>query len=197
MNLKQFYVVSLMSVCISTWSLGVVSAAEAEQYKLDTSHTAIVFRIEHLGMSYTYGRFNGVEGQFTIDAQDPTQSSFKLSVRTENIDTGFQKRDDHLRGPDFFNARQFPVIVFESTLLESVDGGYRVTGNLSLHGTIKSVTIDLRKMGEGKDPWGNYRMGFAADLKIKRSDFGMTNMLEMVGNQVDLMISFEGLRQGG
>lgn len=199
MNAKQFnVVVRSMSVCLGTWLVCAVAttAVAAEEYKMDGSHTAIVFRIKHLGMSYTYGRFNGVSGQFVIDTQNGGASSFSLSIRTESIDTGFQKRDDHLRSPDFFNAKQFPEITFRSTSVESVDGGYRVAGNLSLHGATKSITIDLKKMGQGEDPWGNYRMGFAADLKIKRSDFGMTNMPEAVGDQVDLMISFEGLRQG-
>lgn len=194
---KQVCVISLASICIGALAVGVTpaTAEAAEQYKVDASHTAIIFRIQHLGMSYTYGRFNSVEGDFAIDSQNAEGSSLSFSLETNSIDTGFKKRDDHLRSPDFFNARQFPVIAFQSTSIQPVSGGYRVTGNLSLHGTTKSMTVDLKRMGEGKDPWGNYRMGFSSELTIQRSEFGMTNMPEAVGDQVDLMISFEGIRQ--
>ena len=167
----------------------------ADSYALDKGHTAIIFGIKHLNMSYTYGRFNDIDGQFKLDAQNAANSSFKVTIKTASIDTGLKKRDDHLRSPDFFNANQFPVITFESTQVEAASDGYRVTGNLSLHGATKSITLHLQKMGEGDDPWGNYRAGFATELTIKRSDYGMTNMPEAVGDEVKLMISFEGLRQ--
>ena len=168
------------------------NAVAMDQYKLDASHTGIVFRVKHLTTSYTYGRFNDPTGQFTIGGD---QSSFEFTVKTASIDTGDKKRDDHLRSPDFFNAKQFPVITFKSTNVEPTTDGYRVTGDLSLHGVTKSITVNLQKMGEGKDPWGNYRMGFSTELTIKRSDYGMTNMPKAVGDEILLMISFEGLKQ--
>ncbi len=169
--------------------------AEAQQYGLDTTHTAFVFSIKHLGMSYTYGRFNDVKGEIAIDPDNPGACNFFFSIGTDSVDTGLQKRDDHLRSPDFFNAKQFPVITFKTGKVEAAENGYRVTGVLSLHGVAKTITIDLEKLGEGKDPWGNYRIGFATMLKIKRSDYGMTNMMEAVGDEVKLMISFEGIKQ--
>ena len=175
--------------------LATATVTTAQQYVFDTSHTAIVFQIDHLGMSHTYGRFNEITGEFTVDSQNAAGSSFSLTIQTNSVDTGFEKRDDHLRGPDFFNAKQFPVISFKSTKVEVDTHGYRLTGDLSLHGVTKSITFNLRKMGEGIDPWGNYRMGFSTELNIKRSDFGMDHMLEAVGDDVRLMISFEGLRQ--
>ena len=171
------------------------AAVGADQYAMDKGHTAIIFGIKHLNMSYTYGRFNDIDGQFMLDAQNAANSSFKVTIKTHSIDTGLKKRDDHLRSPDFFNANQFPVITFESTQVEAASDGYRVSGKLSLHGVTKAVTLHLQKLGEGDDPWGNYRAGFATELTIKRSDYGMTNMPEAVGDEVKLMISFEGLRQ--
>lgn len=171
------------------------TAMGADQYALDKGHTAIIFGIKHLNMSYTYGRFNDIDGQFTLDAQNTANSSFKVTIKTASIDTGLKKRDDHLRSLDFFNANQFPVITFESTQVEAAEDGYQVSGKLSLHGETKPITLHLQKLGEGDDPWGNYRAGFAAELTIKRSDYGMTNMPEAVGDEVKLMISFEGLRQ--
>ncbi len=171
------------------------SAQAADQYSVDPTHAAIVFRIDHLGMSHTYGRFNAIEGQLTLDAANPAASSVTFTVKTASIDTGLKKRDDHLRSPDFFNANQFPVITFKSTQVQAADHGYTVTGDLALHGVTQSVTVQLKELGQGKDPWGNYRIGFATDLSIKRSGYGMDKMLNMVGDQVDLMISFEGVRQ--
>jgi len=166
-----------------------------DRYAVDPAHTAVVFRIKHLNMSYIYGRFNKVKGRFNVDPQNASHSSFTVSITTDSIDTNLKKRDDHLRGPDFFNAKQFPVIVFESTGVEAIEGGYRVTGSLSLHGVTQTISLDLHKMGEGDDPWGNYRMGFVSEYSLKRSDFGMTQMPEAVGDGVLLLISFEGLRQ--
>ncbi len=195
MNATPLITFQLIAACIFSVLATSSPAIAADQYALDPAHAAVVFRIEHLGMSYTYGRFNHVQGKTTVDAQNPSASSFSLTIKSDSIDTGLKKRDDHLRSPDFFNVKQFPVITFQSTAVHATDDGYRVTGDLLLHGVTKSVTVELTKMGQGDDPWGNYRIGFATELTIKRSDFGMTNMPEAVGDDVHLMISFEGLRQ--
>jgi len=194
---KNYHKVGLASVWMSLLVVGAAPGTlkAAEQYVMDAPHTAVVFRIKHLGMSYTYGRFNEVKGKFTIDSEDDGGSTFNVTIMADSIDTGLKKRDDHLRSPDFFNAKQFPVITFRSTSVESGPGGFNVTGDLSFHGKTHSKTLFFTKLGEGKDPWGNYRIGFTADLSIKRSEFGMTQMLEIVGDDVHLMISFEGLRQ--
>lgn len=188
-KLANVCAVTLITLAINQTAVG------ADQYVLDNDHTAIIFGIKHLNMSYTYGRFNDVEGQFMLDADTPSNSSFKITVKTRSIDTGLKKRDDHLRSPDFFNANQFPVITFETTGVKAASNGYRVSGKLSLHGVTKPITLYAQKLGEGDDPWGNYRAGFATELTLKRSDYGMTNMPEAVGDEVKLMISFEGLRQ--
>lgn len=165
--------------------------ARAESYQLDVSHTAVVFKIQHIQYSHTYGRFNDVQGSFALG----DQPMFEFSVKTASIDSNFKKRDDHLRGPDFFNAKQFPMITFKSTKVETDGKNLAVTGDLSLHGVTQTVTIPLQKMGEGQDPWGQHRAGFSTTFTIKRSEFGMTNMLDLVGDDVSLMISFEGVRQ--
>ncbi len=184
---------TLLFAC--TLGVAVSTASAADDYKLDESHTGIVFVIKHLNMSYTYGRFNESEGVFAIDTNDPTRSSFSFTVKTASVDTGHKKRDEHLRSPDFFNAKQFPVITFKSTAVEAVEQGYRVAGDLTLHGVSRSLTVELEKLGEGKDPWGNDRIGFATELRIKRSDFGIDHMLSAVGDDVRILISFEGIRQ--
>ena len=168
------------------------AAAGATAYKLDGAHTSAYFRITHMGMSYTYGRFNNVSGAFAVG----DDSTFNFSVKAADIDTNNTKRDNHLRSPDFFNARQFPTIAFKSTDVQGHGDDLHVTGDLTLHGVTGEISFHMKKMGEGSDRWGNERIGFATEFTIKRSAFGMTKMLDMVGDDVDLMISFEGIRGG-
>ena len=183
--------VAALMIGLTAWT-GTATAAE---FEVDPDHTAVVFKIAHLGMSDTYGRFNDVQGQVKHVEGDLAQCSFDLTVRTDSVDTNSKKRDDHLRGPDFFNAAQFPVITFKSTAISRTADGLAVTGDLSLHGVTKSVTVDVVKGGEGPDPWGNHRIGFSTTFQINRRDYGMTNMVGAVGEDVTLMISFEGIRQ--
>ena len=171
------------------------SVSLAADYALDATHTGVVFKVQHLGMSYTFGRFNDVEGSISFDDVALDKSAFEFTVKAGSVDTGNKKRDDHLRGPDFFSAKQFPVIRFRSTKVETAeDGTYELTGEMSLHGKKRSITVPLTKMGEGKDPWGKQRIGFATTFTIKRSDYGMDKMLDVVGDDVTMMISFEGVR---
>ena len=163
----------------------------ADTYKLDVSHTAIIFKIKHLQYSYTFGRFNHMEGQFKTG----DQPAFEVMIRSDSVDTGFEKRDEHLRGPDYFNVKQFPVITFKSSAVEQHENDLHVAGDLMLHGVTKPVLLKLQKHGEGQDPFGGYRIGYSTHLTIKRSDFGMNQALDMVGDEVELMISFEGIRE--
>jgi polyisoprenoid-binding protein YceI len=170
-------------------------ARAADDYVLDEAHTAAVFHIQHIGLSWTYGRFNTVGGAFTIDADDAGKSSFELSIKTESIDTNNAKRDEHLRSPDFFNVKQFPTMAFKSTSVKAVDGGYDVTGDLTLHGVTKPVTFTLKGGKTAEFPKGVKRTGYSTELKIKRSDFGMDKLLEAVGDEVFIAISFEGTKK--
>ncbi len=154
-----------------------------------------------MNTSYTYGRFNKVAGKYTLDAANPEASKFQLAVDAASIDTNNAQRDGHLKSADFFNAGEFPVIAFESTKVGAKKVGedmvYQVTGDLKMHGVTKSVTLELKKIGEGQGPGPmGYRSGFLCATKLNRSDFGMNKMLDMVGDEVAITISFEGVRQG-
>ncbi|MAE63563.1 MAG: hypothetical protein CMJ18_04770 [Phycisphaeraceae bacterium] len=151
------------------------------------------FRIKHLGMSYTYGRFNDVDGSIVV-GDAPSDSAFSFTVRTKSVDTHNKDRDKHLRNPDFFNAVQYPTITFKSTGIHAHGDSLHVTGDMTMHGVTRKIDIHLLKMGEGKDPWGDYRIGYSTEFTIKRSDFGMSKMLKAVGDEVDLMVSFEGIK---
>jgi polyisoprenoid-binding protein YceI len=177
----------------------VQNAIGAETYVVDASHTSIIFGVSHLGYSYTYGRFNEVKGGYTLDRENPKASQFQLAISAASIDTNDEKRDAHLKGPDFFNVKEFPVINFQSTAIaeEKTPKGtiYNITGDLTIHGVTKKANLPLKKMGEGKGPAGNFRTGFHLETSLKRSDFGMTNMVPMIGDEIAVTVSFEGIRQ--
>ena len=115
----------------------------ADNYSIDPMHSGVHFKIQHIGLSWIHGRFNNYAGTFTIDADDASKCSFELKINTESIDTNNSKRDAHLRSPDFFNAKQFPAISFESTGVKAIKDGYEVTGNLTMHGVTKPATFAL------------------------------------------------------
>jgi polyisoprenoid-binding protein YceI len=117
-----------------------------------------------------------------------------MSIKTESVDTNNKQRDDHLRSPDFFNARQFPAIAFRSTAIKPVDGGYQVTGEFTLHGVTRPIAFNLMGGRITEFPKGVMRTGFTTELSIKRSEFGMDKFLESVGDEVIIAVSFEGTK---
>jgi polyisoprenoid-binding protein YceI len=117
-----------------------------------------------------------------------------IEIDAASINTGNKKRDDHLKGPDFFNVKQFPKLTFKSTKVEKKGDAYSVTGDLTIHGVTKSVTVDVKKTGMGKDPWGNERIGFTTNFTIKRSDYGITHMANGLSDEVQLMLSAEAIK---
>lgn len=180
-------------------------AAAADTYKIDPSHTSVVFSVGHAGLSYTYGFFRQAAGAYVIDKENPANCRFELVIQTESIDTNNAKRDEHLRGPDFFNARQFPQIRFVSTACERTqtpEGNivYELTGNLSMHGVTRQVKIPLQLLAEGLGPYKDQRTGFLSQVNLNRSDFDMNYLLKenpvLVGDAVSVTISFEGFVEG-
>jgi polyisoprenoid-binding protein YceI len=171
-------------------------ARAADNYQLDGVHSAIFFRVKHFGVGYCYGRFNDISGSVTLDEQNPAACALEIRARAESIDTNNAKRDQHLKGPDFFNAREFPVITFKSKQVKLTrPQTYEVTGDLTLHGVTRAVTIQLQRVGAGKDPRGTYRTGFETSFTVKRSDFGMKFMSGGIGDEVWLLVGFEAVRQ--
>lgn len=171
-----------------------VTYAAAETYAVDPVHSTVLFKIKHLGISYTYGRFNDVSGSFLLD-EDPAKSMIAVSVKAASVDTHNAKRDAHLKGPDFFSVKEFPTITFKSTAIKKEGNAYTITGDLTLHGVTKSITVEATHVGSGKDPWGGYRTGFDMTFSIKRSDYGMKNLLEAAGDDVQLTVGVEGIRK--
>ncbi len=166
-----------------------------QRYEVDQVHSTCVFRIKHLGVSYFFGRFNNPTGVFAFDPEKLAESSFEITLKTANVDTNSPRRDGHLKSADFFNARQFPDITFKSTSVKKGRGDtLHVTGDLGLHGQTRQITIDLDHVGS-RDTRKGQLCGFETTFTIKRSDFGMTYMLDGVGDEVTLMVGLEGVKK--
>ncbi len=177
--------------------VGVGSIARADTtYKIDPQHATVIYKISHLGLSNAYGRFNEPTGTVVLD-DDASKSSFTFEIQVDKIDTANPKRDAHLKSPDFFDARQFPTITFKSTAVtKNGDNKYNVTGDLTLHGVTKSITVPIEKTGEGNGlKPGETRTGWEAQVDLKRTDFGVKGLVGPVGDDVRLTISFEAVKQ--
>ncbi|MEZ4465728.1 MAG: YceI family protein [bacterium] len=182
---------SLLSL-LAAAALTLGGSAFAANWKIDEAHAAAVFYVSHLGVSNTHGRFNKITGTIVDDAD----LSVSVEIETGSVDTNNAKRDQHLRSPDFFDAAQFPKLTFKSTAATKTgEGTWDVTGDLTLHGVTKSMTIKVVKVGQGKDPWGGTRIGFDASFVIKRADFGMNFMPGGIGDDVHITVALEGVQQ--
>ncbi len=150
---------SKLAACLPFLALLFISPAvsAADFYKMDSEHTSVVFSTAHAGLSYTYGMFRDVSGQYQIDKSNPANCRFQMLIRADSLDTNNAERDKHLRSPDFFDVQQFPDITFDSTrcdITNTQDGGvvYKLVGNLSIHGVTRPVQVNLRMLAERTAP---------------------------------------------
>jgi polyisoprenoid-binding protein YceI len=170
----------------------------AADYVIDTEqgHAFIQFRIQHLGYSWLLGRFNDFDGEFSYDPEKPEDSRVEVRIRTASIDSAHAERDKHLRGEDFLAVEQYPEARFVSTSYrENDDNTATLIGDLSLHGVTRSVSIEVRQVGHGPDPWGGYRRGFEGTTTLRLSNFGIDYDLGPAAREVELFLSIEGVRQ--
>jgi polyisoprenoid-binding protein YceI len=171
--------------------------ALADNYAVDGAHSFVNFRIKHMGVSYAYGRFDDLSGTFMLDESSGAGMTFDMAIKAASVDTGNPKRDEHLKGPDFFNVKEFPSITFKSKQVRrNGEKGFEVGGDLELHGVVRAVNVRLERVGSGKDPWGGFRTGFEGSFVIKRSDFGMAFGQDgMLGDEVTIYVAFEGVKK--
>ncbi|HVM20098.1 MAG TPA: YceI family protein [Egibacteraceae bacterium] len=172
----------------------------AGTYEIDASHSTVEFVVRHLGLAKVRGRFNTFAGTIVVD-DDVTASSVKVRIDAASIDTRDSGRDEHLRSPDFLNVAEHEALEFRSTGVRDVDGDWLVDGELFIAGTTRPVTLQVEFEGSETDPWGNARIGFSAETKVNREDFGLTwnQALEsggwLVGKEVKIELSVEAIRQ--
>lgn len=173
--------------------LAISSQVMAASYVIDKKgqHAFVNFKVSHLGYSYIIGRFNDFEGAFEHDAANPGAAKVNVTINAKSIDTNHAERDKHLRSEDFFEVAKYPKITFDSTGYKAGSNGDKLMGDLTIHGVTKPVTINVKHIGEGKDPWGGYRSGFHGDIVLKAADFGMP---DWVGD-VEIELNIEGVRQ--
>ncbi|CAE6887976.1 MULTISPECIES: YceI family protein [Pseudomonas] len=188
---------TLAALAIGTALLGAGQAMAAD-YALDIKgqHAFVNFKVGHLGYSYIYGSFKEFDGSFSYDSKNPEASKINVTLKTESVDTNNAERDKHIRSGDFLNVSKNPTATFESTSVKSTGEGMAdVTGNLTLNGVTKPVVVAAKFVGEGDDPWGGYRAGFEGTTTIKMKDFNIEKDLGPASQEVELIISFEGVRK--
>ena len=167
-------------------------SAQAADYAFDKkgSHQFLQFRVQHLGYSWLYGRFNNFDGNFSYDAETPDKAKVSVTIDTSSVDTNHAERDKHIRSDDFLNVDKFSEAKFVSTSFD----GKSLKGNLTLMGVTKPIDLTVEKIGEGKDPWGGYRAGFEGRATFKMADFGIKKNLGPKSADVEMIISVEGVR---
>ena len=189
---------TLLSSIALTIAMTVAPLVQAADYLIDTekAHAFIQFRIKHLGYSWLLGRFNDFEGTFSYDEADPAASRVEVTIRTASIDSNHAERDKHLRGEDFLDVDKFPQAAFVSTgFTENEDKSAVLTGNLTLRGVTRPVSIAVKPVGHGPDPWGGKRRGFEGATTLKLADYNIDFDLGPAAREVELFLSVEGIEQ--
>ena len=171
--------------------------AQAVTYRIDPVHSFIIFRVKHLNTGFAYGRFNTFSGTFVVDERNPANSSIELEIDANSVDTGNSQRDDHLRNPDFFNARQFPKITFKSTRVRKLnDTTVEVQGNLTMRGVTRPITARVTFTGKGRNQRGQEIIGFETTFTIRRSLFNINyGLYGGLDDEVRVTFAVEGIRQ--
>jgi polyisoprenoid-binding protein YceI len=187
-------IVSSLAV-LSALSFGTL--AHASTWDIDSAHTTAGFKVRHLMIANVKGEFTGVTGTVNLDDQDVLKSHVEVSIDVSSVNTGNPDRDKHLKNADFFDAPKFPKLTFKSTKVEKAGDKLLLSGDLTLHGVTKPVTLTAELSSEIKDPWGKTRRGVTATGKVNRKDFGLVWNKTLdgggvaVGDEVQLTVEAE------
>jgi polyisoprenoid-binding protein YceI len=170
------------------------------EWKLDPTHTIVEFSAKHLMITTVKGRITDIEGSIFTDEKNPKNSSVQATLNAISIDTRTEQRDQHLRSADFLHVEKYPTIGFKSTRIEGDKKEFKLTGDLTIRDVTREITLDVQFEGQTKDPWGGERVGFSAQGKIDRREFGLTwnQLLETgglaVGNDIKINIEVEAVK---
>lgn len=179
------------------------SLSEPVKYNIDPAHTQVIFKVKHFGISTVSGRFDSFEGSYVFDNDDLNRSSVNAKIDATSINTNNEKRDNHLKSPDFLNAEKHSEILFVSREIKDVDsdGEFVILGDLTINGVTKPVELEAELGGVvEKDPWGNKRSAFTATGEINRKDFGIqyNKLMDtgglVVGDEVVIVLEVEGIK---
>ena len=187
----------ILTAALATVAIALsASAGRAAEYRIDPAHSFVQFRISHIGFSWMVGTFDKVSGSFAFDpAAGPAGQKISVEIDAASVDTSHAERDKHLRSADFLNVRKFSKATFVSTGYEGDARGGTMKGKLTLMGVTKPIAIVVKKVGEGKDPWGGYRAGFEGTATLSRTAFGAGMNLGPASDSVQFFLSVEGIRK--
>ncbi len=191
--MKKLFTITIVAILFA-------SPASAEVFKIDKGHSRVGFSVKHMVITNVNGNFKEYEGSFDFDLKSKTLKKATVKIKADSIDTGMEKRDKHLRSPEFLNVDKFPKIIYKLTkITNGKDGNFTMIGDLTLHGVTKQIKLEAEFLGSVTDPWGNLRAGFTASGKINRTDYGISynKLLEagglMVAHDVKFIIDIEGI----
>jgi len=187
---------NLLAIALLASSL--TTMAQAADYIVDYkgAHASINFKVQHLGYSWLTGRFNKFDGKFNYDASNVSASKIEINIDTTSVNSNHADRDKHLKGDDFLEVGKFANAKFvSSSVTDKGDNQLEIKGGLTLHGVTKEITINAHKIGEGKDPWGGYRVGFSGTSEITMKDFGIKMDLGPASSKVMFDLHIEGVKQ--
>jgi polyisoprenoid-binding protein YceI len=188
------------TILTTTLALSSPAWAEVHTYQIDPDHTEVGFTVRHM-FTNLHGRFDSFSGSFVLDPTTGAVTAAKGVVETKSVDTHNDKRDGHLRSPDFFDAQKFPALTFTGKVFKEVPGGTEVTGDLTMRGVTKTVTLKTKFLGAAQDPFGNTRASLSASVRVNRKDFGIdfNKVLDsgglLIGDDVDIDLEVEGIQK--
>jgi polyisoprenoid-binding protein YceI len=187
----------LFPAALALLILPLLSLAQSETWQLDPPHSAAQFSVRHMGISTVRGTFTKVSGTVQYDPADVSKTSIDATIDAASLDSRNDKRDSDLRSDHFFDVAKYPTLTFKSKRVESARAGkLKVTGDLTIHGVTREVVLDIDgPTGPVKDPRGNQHMGASATTKVNRTDFGMKGYTGMVGDEVEIALDVEMVRQ--
>ena len=174
--------------------------AESARWNVDPDHSTIEFRVTHMVVSKTTGHFADYQGFIDMDAEAGTVKAIEATIKTASVNTKHEKRDAHLRNPDFFDVEKYPTMTYRLRHYKKTADGYEAVGELTLRGVTKDITLTGNFNGVAKDPWGNLRAGFNAEGRLNRKDFGMvwSKTLDggglVVGDEVLIKLDIECIK---
>ncbi len=188
----------ILSIFSILFVVALAANAQQTRWVIDKAHTKILFTISHMVISDVSGQFHDYEAEILADKPDFSDLKINISIDVKSIDTDNPKRDDHLRSADFFDVAKYPEMTFVSkTMKKTGDKTYQLSGDFTMHGITKKITLDVKYSGTITDPWGNTRAGFKLTGSLDRGDFGlkynsvMDNGGLLIGEEVNIICNVE------
>jgi polyisoprenoid-binding protein YceI len=191
---------AMLCLCAGLLCHAASTSAEMARYDVDPDHSIVEFKVAHMVISKTTGQFKDYTGFIEMDPDAGTVKAIEATIKTASVTTNQEKRDTHLRNPDFFDVATYPTMVYKMKSYKKSGDGYTAIGDLTLRGVTKEMTLTGNLNGVTKDPWGNTRAGFTAEGKVNRKDFGMVwnNTLDggglIVGDEVLIKLDVECIK---